>query len=281
MASSFLLFGSVIALLGAIGVQIAIAIIVYKDAKAHHINALLWAIIASLVPNFIGVVVYLVVRSNAEKEKYCSHCKAVVDSAYNICPQCRSVFEKICPSCKHAVSKEVQICPYCGEDVSQIVSEQTATKVSVKTNIAKPLGITLGIFLIGVILLFTAIFGVGVVGNMNMDSNISIMSTETNIGNQYSASFKYKSGTKHRTFNLDSEKYTGIRAEFDLDTGEVYYKLTDETDVVIFEETFTGEEGFKEVYTPIDKIGKAKYKLVIKYNKAGGSVKVAAETKIK
>ncbi|MEG0580389.1 MAG: zinc ribbon domain-containing protein, partial [Niameybacter sp.] len=93
---------------------VALGIVIYKDAKAHDMSGALWTAIAVLGPNFIGVIIYLIVRSNVEKKYNCSNCKAEVRADYNMCPSCQGVFEKVCHVCKRAVSGEVAYCPYCG-----------------------------------------------------------------------------------------------------------------------------------------------------------------------
>ena len=44
--------------------MLVIGVVVYKDAKAHDLNPWLWMVVAVFTPNLIGVIIYLVVRSN-------------------------------------------------------------------------------------------------------------------------------------------------------------------------------------------------------------------------
>lgn len=260
-----------------IGVMIAIGRIVYKDAVAHNMNGWLWTVVAIFIPNFIGVIVYLVVRSNAEKEFNCSKCKAKVQADYNICPQCKSQFGKLCPSCKHAVNNEMAFCPYCGESMENVEVMQTASKVSVKTNIAKPLGITLGIFFGSFLLVFIAMFGVGFMGEMAFDSNVSLMSMESKGVNDYQASFGYKSGTSHINFRLDEEKHTGILGNIALEAGEVNCTITDAQGNVVFEKNFIEGDNLSDYQIPLSvTTNKETYKMVLKFTKAEGKVSFEA-----
>lgn len=59
-----LLLGIVLAMLV---FMLIIGTIVYKDAKAYNLNPWLWTLVAILTPNLIGIVIYLVVRSNQQK----------------------------------------------------------------------------------------------------------------------------------------------------------------------------------------------------------------------
>lgn len=41
-----------------------IGYIVYKDAKAIGLNAILWVVVVIFVPNFMGIIIYLVDRKS-------------------------------------------------------------------------------------------------------------------------------------------------------------------------------------------------------------------------
>ena len=43
-------------------ITILIAVWVYKDAKSRGMNGVLWAILAIIIPYFIGIIIYLIVR---------------------------------------------------------------------------------------------------------------------------------------------------------------------------------------------------------------------------
>lgn len=60
----------VLLILVCLAVPIVIGVLVYRDARRQEMPAPLgWALAAALVPSFIGLVVYLVVRSsNSERD---------------------------------------------------------------------------------------------------------------------------------------------------------------------------------------------------------------------
>ena len=72
MSSSGLTFFIVLWLgiiLIAIAVPIVVGVLVYRDARRQGISSpLAWALAAALAPSFIGLVIYLVVRSSGGGE---------------------------------------------------------------------------------------------------------------------------------------------------------------------------------------------------------------------
>lgn len=258
-----------------LGLLIAVAVIIYKDANKHDMNGKLWALLVILIPNFLGVIIYLIMRNTKEKEVYCSSCHSKVEIDYNICPMCHSIFEKICPTCKHAVDKVLEICPYCGEDVRDIKDQKTAYKISKKTNITKSLVICLGLFLGAIILFFTSFIVVTIAEQGGLSTDISVMNLEYNINNHYKASFKYKQGTKRLAFTVDPTKHSGIDADFNLTKGAVTYKVKDAQGNIISQEDITS--GKDERFISLTPDEKTKYTMEIEYKKAGGSVEVQLE----
>lgn len=53
----------ILILLCVIGVEVLIGVMVYRDAKARGMEPWLWTAVCLLVPYFIGLIVYLVVRA--------------------------------------------------------------------------------------------------------------------------------------------------------------------------------------------------------------------------
>ncbi|GKX29222.1 hypothetical protein SH1V18_17020 [Vallitalea longa] len=98
-------------------VIILAGITVYKDAKKLQLDPWMWILIVMYVPYFIGLIIYLVVRSNEKKRVRCVHCGNPVESDYNICPHCGHELAKVCSNCGKYVNKQFNICPYCGKDL--------------------------------------------------------------------------------------------------------------------------------------------------------------------
>lgn len=71
-------------------IPFTVGYIIYQDAKKHAMEAWLWTIIAILVPWFIGVIIYLVVRKNypSANMPICKNCKTPIQNGWKICPIC-------------------------------------------------------------------------------------------------------------------------------------------------------------------------------------------------
>jgi RNA polymerase subunit RPABC4/transcription elongation factor Spt4 len=89
----------------------AVAGLVYRDAKSRGLDPWLWATVATFVPFFLGVIVYLIVRSNGKA--VCESCGRPIRSDYKICPYCGHRRESACPQCERPVAADWKICPYC------------------------------------------------------------------------------------------------------------------------------------------------------------------------
>jgi RNA polymerase subunit RPABC4/transcription elongation factor Spt4 len=89
----------------------AVATLVYRDAKSHGLDPWLWATVATFVPFFLGIIIYLIVRSNGKA--VCESCGRSIRSDYKICPYCGYRKESACPQCGRPVAADWKICPYC------------------------------------------------------------------------------------------------------------------------------------------------------------------------
>ena len=85
--------------------------LVYRDASKRGMDPWLWAAVAAFVPFLIGVVIYLVVRSNGQI--VCANCGRTIRSDYKVCPYCGKSRELLCSGCRRPVAPEWKICPYC------------------------------------------------------------------------------------------------------------------------------------------------------------------------
>jgi RNA polymerase subunit RPABC4/transcription elongation factor Spt4 len=88
-----------------------VAALVYRDASKRGMDPWLWAAVAAFVPFLIGVVIYLVVRSNGQVE--CGNCGKTIRAEYKVCPYCGKSRELLCAGCRRPVSPEWKVCPYC------------------------------------------------------------------------------------------------------------------------------------------------------------------------
>lgn len=62
---------------------------VYKDAKSRGMDPYLWMATAAYVPNFVGLIVYLVMRKQLSMEILkCVNCNMEVKKDWKYCPNC-------------------------------------------------------------------------------------------------------------------------------------------------------------------------------------------------
>lgn len=99
------------------GLFAAISIFVYKDAPKRGMNRWLWMTIATFTPNLIGLIIYVIVRSNSSSVR-CISCGKDVKNDYKLCPYCGSSLDMHCHACGKQVSPEWQLCPYCKSNLT-------------------------------------------------------------------------------------------------------------------------------------------------------------------
>jgi len=95
---------------------ILIGVYVYRDAHNRGMNAALWTLIAALAPSGIGLIIYLVVRSDFNSYE-CPNCKASVLEEYSSCPKCGTSLKAKCSNCGNTIASNWQNCAHCGEPI--------------------------------------------------------------------------------------------------------------------------------------------------------------------
>lgn len=100
-----------------IAVPVCIGLFVYQDAKSQGMTAWLWTAVAVLVPYFIGLIIYLVVRYNQGSHK-CYRCGASVKDSYTLCPQCGAELKAKCPNCGEYIEPNWRLCAHCGTELA-------------------------------------------------------------------------------------------------------------------------------------------------------------------
>lgn len=70
--------------------SILIGIWTYRDAKIRGLDAVLWTVIVILVPNLIGLVIYLLVGRKSQQIQ-CPNCNAKAEMGHNQCYNCGAV----------------------------------------------------------------------------------------------------------------------------------------------------------------------------------------------
>lgn len=89
---------------------------VYRDASRRGMNAALWTLIAALAPSAIGLIIYLVVRSDFNSYE-CPNCNAPVQEEYSSCPNCGTALKAKCANCGNPIASGWQNCAHCGEPI--------------------------------------------------------------------------------------------------------------------------------------------------------------------
>jgi RNA polymerase subunit RPABC4/transcription elongation factor Spt4 len=101
-------------LLAGIGGACYLLIIGYinRDAKRRGMSPALWTIVAILIPNALGILLYFVLRQPLHSA--CPKCGHAVQSGFAFCPQCSQKLGLNCPQCQRIVTSDDIFCPYCG-----------------------------------------------------------------------------------------------------------------------------------------------------------------------
>lgn len=100
------------------GVAIAASILIlfygyiWADAKRRGMSPFLWLIVAILVPNLIGVILYFIVREPLPLN--CPQCGRTLNPHFNFCPGCQFNLRPNCPQCRRTIRAQDRFCPHCG-----------------------------------------------------------------------------------------------------------------------------------------------------------------------
>jgi len=132
-----------------------VGVYVYRDAKRRNMNALLWALVAALAPTLIGVIVYLLVRSNYSDLK-CPLCDAAVTEQYVVCPKCGAKLRPSCPNCSMPVEDDWNVCPRCTHALPHPQTDIHTPVRAKDTPLTKTLAIVLIIPILLIVLLTVA-----------------------------------------------------------------------------------------------------------------------------
>jgi hypothetical protein len=85
---------------------------VNRDAKRRGMSSLLWTMVAILIPNGLGFILYFVLRLPLLGA--CPQCGNGVQSGFNFCPRCSCKLSPSCPQCQHVMGVNDLYCPHCG-----------------------------------------------------------------------------------------------------------------------------------------------------------------------
>jgi RNA polymerase subunit RPABC4/transcription elongation factor Spt4 len=91
-----------------------------RDAKRRGMSPWLWTMVALLIPNALGILLYFVLRQ--PRQNACAECGTLVQATFSFCPQCRHKLSTSCPRCERAVRINDMYCPYCGDALTEASS---------------------------------------------------------------------------------------------------------------------------------------------------------------
>ena len=141
-----------------LSVPVIIGVYVYRDAKRRGMNEILWALAAALVPSFIGLLIYLIVRGNYSDLR-CPRCETPVKEQYVICPKCGAKLRPACPNCATPVEYDWKLCPKCTQPLTEV---QMDVQYPIRTK-DKSLGKVIAIVIaIPVLLILLLVLGLSV-----------------------------------------------------------------------------------------------------------------------
>jgi Double zinc ribbon len=105
---------ALLGLLAGIGAGCFLLFIGYinRDAKRRGMSPTLWTIVALIIPNALGIILYFVLRQPLRGP--CPQCGNPVQPGFSFCPRCSYKLNPSCPQCQHAVGADDLYCPYCG-----------------------------------------------------------------------------------------------------------------------------------------------------------------------
>ncbi len=83
-----------------------------RDAKRRGMSPVLWTIVAVIIPNALGIILYFILRQ--PRSSACPRCGNAVQAGFNFCPRCSYKLSPSCPQCQRLVGVSDVYCPYCG-----------------------------------------------------------------------------------------------------------------------------------------------------------------------
>lgn len=124
--AGFLFIFVALAIIG-LAIPVAMGVYVYKDANRRGMNAVLWTAVVVLVPSFIGLIIYLILR-NEHSANSCPRCGTNVSKDFSVCPECGYSLKQSCPHCSHPLSYDWKICPNCANPVPEYIKVENPVK---------------------------------------------------------------------------------------------------------------------------------------------------------
>jgi len=88
---------------------------VNRDSGRRGMSRVLWTIVAVIIPNALGFILYFLLRQPLRGS--CPQCAAAIQPGFNFCPRCSCKLALTCQQCQHSVSPADSYCPNCGASI--------------------------------------------------------------------------------------------------------------------------------------------------------------------
>jgi len=82
------------------------------DARRRGMRYVMWTLLAMLIPNAIGIILYFILRDPLMKP--CPGCSQIVRPGFTFCPHCGTSLQPTCSNCGKGVEISWANCPQCG-----------------------------------------------------------------------------------------------------------------------------------------------------------------------
>ncbi|MCM1544669.1 MAG: zinc ribbon domain-containing protein [Ruminococcus sp.] len=163
-----------------IALPIIIGTYVYRDAKRRNMNPTLWTLLAVLAPGFIGLIIYLIVRSE-NSSLHCPSCGKKVNYNFSVCPYCGSSLKAKCDRCGFVIEPGWENCPNCAEPIPP---EKRTAPVSSQKNDKSLRHVLAIVILIPIILCILLIFSASMFVANSISSSESQLLTKESVSNE-------------------------------------------------------------------------------------------------
>lgn len=85
---------------------------VYADARRRGMRYVMWTLLATFIPNAIGIILYFILRDPLMVQ--CPQCGTAVRPGHAFCPTCGAALGHACPQCRRVVEPGWSHCASCG-----------------------------------------------------------------------------------------------------------------------------------------------------------------------
>jgi hypothetical protein len=102
---------------------------VFGDAKRRAMNHVVWTLIAILVPNAIGIILYFILRDPIPVP--CPSCGTPSRKGHAFCASCGAAVRAACGQCRQPLEAGWRVCPRCGTPLAATATAPASPPVGV------------------------------------------------------------------------------------------------------------------------------------------------------